>query len=221
MKSSTLFIVVACLSAFHAQSVRANPADAADEVRQIVAHRGASAERPECTMAALRRAIETGATAVEVDVRTSRDGQLFLLHDATLDRTTNGKGAAREKSLAELKKLDAGSWFDGKYAGERIPTLREALELCRGKVDVLLDLKEQGAIYAEAVTLEVRDHGDPKRTIIGVRCVEQAQQFRRLLPMSRQLGLIGDPKQIGAFAKARVETIRLWPKWLSARRTNT
>jgi glycerophosphoryl diester phosphodiesterase len=126
MKSSTLFIVVACLSAFHAQSVRANPADAADEVRQIVAHRGASAERPECTMAALRRAIETGATAVEVDVRTSRDGQLFLLHDATLDRTTNGKGAAREKSLAELKKLDAGSWFDGKYAGERIPTLREA-----------------------------------------------------------------------------------------------
>jgi len=215
MRSFTLFIVVACLNAVHSQLVRADAADAAAEVRQIVAHRGASAERPECTLAALRRAIEAGATAVEVDVRTSRDGQLFLLHDATLDRTTSGKGLAREQSLAELKKLDAGSWFDAKYSSERIPTLREALELCRGKIDVLLDLKEQGASYAKAVAAEVRDHGDPKRTIIGVRSVEQAQQFRQLLPMSRQLGLIADPRQIEAFAKARVETIRLWPKWLS------
>jgi len=201
MRSFTLCIVVACLNLVHSPQVRADAADAAAKVRQIVAHRGASAERPECTLAALRRAIEAGATAVEVDVRTSRDGQL--------------KGPAREQSLAELKKLDAGSWFDARYSSERIPTLREALELCRGKIDVLLDLKEQGANYAEAVAAEVRDHGDPKRTIIGVRSVEQARQFRQLLPMSRQLGLIADPQQIEAFAKARVETIRLWPKWLS------
>jgi glycerophosphoryl diester phosphodiesterase len=215
MRSTTLFILVACLNAFHSPRVQADPADAAAEVRQIVAHRGASAERPECTLAALRRAIEAGATAVEVDIRTSRDGQLFLLHDLTLDRTTSGTGPAREKSMAELKKLDAGSWFDVKYASERIPTLREGLELCRGKIDLLLDLKEQGAIYAEAVAAEVRDHGDPKRTIIGVRSVEQAQQFRRLLPKARQLGLIANSQQIAAFAKAHVETIRLWPKWLS------
>ena len=90
------------------RSARANPSDAAAAVQQIVAHRGASAERPECTLAALQRAIEVGATAVEVDVRTSRDGKLFLLHDTTLDRTTNGKGRASERTLADLKKLDAG-----------------------------------------------------------------------------------------------------------------
>ena len=82
---------------------------AANRVSQIIAHRGASTERPECTLAAIRRAIEVGATAVEVDVRTSRDGNLFILHDATLDRTTNGEGAASNLTLAELQQLaDSG-----------------------------------------------------------------------------------------------------------------
>ncbi len=210
-----LYTSVTCLYLLHVSSVRADTPNAAHTVHQIVAHRGASTERPECTLVALRRAINTGATAVEIDVRTSRDGKLFLLHDSTLDRTTNGKGLASHLTLAELKELDAGSWFHAKYKNERIPTLSEALELCRGKTDVLLDLKEQGATYAEAVVQEVRDYGDPKRVIIGVRSVEQARQFRKLLPMSRQLGLIPDPQQIKAFAKAGVETIRLWPKWLS------
>ncbi len=207
--------LVACLHLLSVSTVSADTASAANTFVQIVAHRGASAERPECTMSAFRRAIEVGATAVEIDIRTSRDGKLFLMHDATLDRTTNGKGSAALMSLGELKKLDAGSWFDAKYKGERIPTLIEVLELCHGKIDVLLDLKEQGETYAEAVAQEVRNHGDAGRVIIGVRSVEQARQFRKLLPMSRQLGLIPDPKQIDAFAKVGVEMIRLWPKWLS------
>ncbi|MDC0934974.1 glycerophosphodiester phosphodiesterase family protein, partial [Pirellulales bacterium] len=75
------------------------------------------------TSAALHRAIEVGATAVEVDVRTSRDGRLFLLHDTTLDRATNGKGPASALALAQLQRLDAGSHFDPKYRGEQIPSL--------------------------------------------------------------------------------------------------
>ncbi|MDA1051942.1 MAG: glycerophosphodiester phosphodiesterase family protein [Planctomycetota bacterium] len=185
-------------------------------VSQIVAHRGASFERPECTLAAVLRAIEVKATAVEVDVRTSKDGVLFVLHDATLDRTTDGRGNAADMTIAQLKQLDAGAWFHHLYQGERVPTLREALEACRGKIDVLLDLKEQGETYAKVVVDEVKQHGDPARTIVGVRSVEQAHAFRRLLPKARQLGLIPNVESIEAFAEAGVETIRLWPRWLDA-----
>jgi glycerophosphoryl diester phosphodiesterase len=184
-------------------------------VEQIVAHRGASAERPECTLAAVERAIESGATAVEVDVRTTNDGALVILHDATLDRTTDGKGPVGEISLANLRKLDAGSWFDAKYAAERVPTLAEVLKACKGRIDVLLDLKEQGNAYNAAVVKEVKQYGDPRGIVVGVRSVEQAREFRRRLPPARQLGLIGSPKEIEAYAEAGVETIRLWPKWLT------
>ncbi|NOX55490.1 MAG: hypothetical protein GXP27_13845, partial [Planctomycetes bacterium] len=114
-------------------------------------------------------------------------------------------------------RLDAGAKFDPKYRGERIPLLREALAACRGHIDVLLDLKERGKAYAEAVAAEVRRFGDVRRTIVGVRSVEQAKQFRRLLPEARQLGFLNAPDQIEAFAKAGVDIIRLWPKWLSDR----
>ncbi|WP_166831789.1 glycerophosphodiester phosphodiesterase [Thalassoroseus pseudoceratinae] len=183
-------------------------------VQQIVAHRGSSVDRPECTLPAVRRAIAARATAVEVDVRTTQDGHLVILHDATLDRTTNGKGPLREHTLAEVRQLDAGSWFDAEYAGERVPTLQETLIACRDKIDVLLDLKEQGRDFAIAVVAEVKQHGAPERTIVGVRSVEQARLFRQLLPDARQLGLIPNPKAIEPFAEAGVETIRLWPRWL-------
>lgn len=182
----------------------------------IIAHRGASATHPECTLAAIRRAIEVGADVVEVDVRTSKDGVLFLLHDPTLDRTTDGSGLASERTIAELKKLDAGVRFDEAFRGERIPTLREALELGRGKIDVLLDLKEVGEAFARRVAEHVRMHGDPAGTVVGVRSVEQARLFRGLLPRSRQLGLILGPRSIEAFVEAGVGTIRLWPSWLTA-----
>ncbi len=193
-------------------------AEASHSVQQIVAHRGASSDRPEGTLCALQQAIEIGATTVEIDVRTSKDGVLFLLHDATVDRTTNGQGPASALTMAELKKLDAGSWFDEKYRGEQIPTLREALQLCSGKINVLLDLKEQGDQYNKAVSQEVLNFGDPQRTLVGVRSVSQAKQFRRLLPKAQQLGFIPGPDQIDDFAKAGVEIIRLWPKWLSGHR---
>lgn len=182
-------------------------------VHAVIAHRGSSEDRPENTLASFRRAIEAGASAVEVDVRTTRDDQLVVLHDATLDRTTDGSGPVGEATLREIRRLDAGGWFDPTYLGQRVPTLRQVLELCRGRVDVLLDLKEQGESYARRVADEVKRHGEPERTIAGVRSVEQAERFRRLLPGSPQLGFIPDPDHIEAFAEAGVETIRLWPRW--------
>lgn len=184
-------------------------------VRHIIGHRGSCADRPENTLASARRAIEAGATAVEVDIRRTKDGQLVLLHDALLDRTTNGKGPVGEKTLEEIRQLDAGRWFAAKFAGEKVPTLGEVLTACRGKVDVMLDLKEQGNDYAQAVVAEVKAKGEPKRTIVGVRSVEQAKQFRRLLPEARQIGLIANPDDLDAYVSVGVGTIRLWPKWLS------
>ncbi len=183
---------------------------------RIIAHRGASAERPESTLSAIERAIELGAHAVEIDVRTSSDGVLFLLHDSTLDRTTNGTGRAGQRTMAELKELDAGGQFDEAYRGERIPTLAEALALCRGKIDVLLDLKEDGEEYAKAVASDVQTHGEPERTTVGVRSVEQARRFRVLLPRSPQLGFVPDPESVVPFLEGGVDMIRLWPKWLTA-----
>jgi glycerophosphoryl diester phosphodiesterase len=192
----------------------ANVRSAAGRVTQIIAHRGASAERPECTLAAIRRAIEVGATAVEIDVRTSKDGELYILHDRALDRTTNGQGPASELTLAELQQLDAGSWFDPSYRGQRIPSLIQAAKECRGRIDLLLDLKEQGDEYDHKVVEVIRKYGDPAKTIVGVRSVAQAERFRRLLPKSRQLALIPSVDSIENFAKAGVDTIRLWPRWL-------
>lgn len=187
---------------------------AAANVSQIIAHRGASAERPECTISAIRRAIKVGATAVEVDVRTSRDGELFILHDSTLDRTTNGKGPASALTVAELQQLDAGSWFDAKFKNERIPSLIESARECKNKIDLLLDLKEQGDDYDRKVVGIIRKHGDPAKTIVGVRSIAQAERFRKLLPKSRQLALIPSVDSIEDFAKAGVDVIRLWPRWL-------
>lgn len=187
-------------------------------VATIVGHRGSSADRPENTLASYRRAIEAGATLVECDLRTTKDGVLVSSHDADLFRTTKTKGLVGQMTLAEIRKLDAGAWFDAKYAGERVPTFREILELCKGLVDVLLDLKETGEEYDERVATEVRKHGDPKRTVIGVRSPEQARRFRKLLPESHQIGLISTPESLEAFAEAKVETVRLWPKWLADER---
>lgn len=184
-------------------------------VKQIIAHRGSSSDCPENTLASTRRAIAVGATAVEVDVRLSKDKRLVLRHDAELERTTNGKGLIGDKTLAELKELDAGRWFDPKFAGEKIPTLADVLVVCRGKIDVLLDLKEQGSDYAQLVALTIRERGEEERTIVGVRSLEQAAEFRKLLPKARQLGLIAKPDEIEAYAQAKVEMIRLWPKWFT------
>src|SRR4051794_34519268 len=96
---------------------------------KVIGHRGAKAYAPENTLAGIRTAAQQGARWVEVDVKLTRDGVPILMHDDTVDRTTNGKGAAATLDFAELRRLDAGAWFGPAFAGERIPTLEEALAL--------------------------------------------------------------------------------------------
>lgn len=107
----------------------------------VAAHRGASRVAPENTLAAFDMAIKLGATALELDVQMTADEEIVVIHDWTLHRTTNGQGRVSEKSLAELRSLDAGSWFSGTFAGERIPLLDEVLSLAKGRAFVNVELK--------------------------------------------------------------------------------
>lgn len=125
-----------------------------------IAHRGASAHAPENTLAAFRRAVEIGTDAVEMDVHLTADGHVVVLHDATLDRTTNGSGAVAERSLAEVRSVDAGSWFDAAFAGERIPTLHDVLDLLPQGVLALVEVKVDAATWPTVEILRERNRLD-------------------------------------------------------------
>ena len=96
---------------------------------KIFAHRGSKGTHPENTLASFKEAVRVGSDGIELDVHLTKDGHLVVIHDETVDRTTNGTGEIRNLTLAEIKAMDAGSWFHNKYAGEKIPTLEEVLLL--------------------------------------------------------------------------------------------
>ena len=106
-----------------------------------IAHRGASGEAPENTLAAFDRAIEIGVDLVEIDVHGTADGAVVVIHDTTLTRTTDCRGAVRDLSLAEIRRADAGAWYKSEFRGERVPTLEEVLELVRNRALLLVEIK--------------------------------------------------------------------------------
>ena len=108
---------------------------------KIIAHRGASGACPENTLSAIKKAIDIGVDAIEIDIRLSSDGEVFVMHDAKVNRTTNSKGLLRKLNSEYLRNLDAGSWFDSQFKGERIPTLRQVIETCKGKTELLVEVK--------------------------------------------------------------------------------
>jgi glycerophosphoryl diester phosphodiesterase len=134
---------------------------------QVIAHRGASGEAPENTLAAFHRALTLGVDGVELDVHLSADAEPVVLHDPLLERTTDGRGLVGAHSLTELRRLDAGRWFGEAFAGERIPTLAEALTFLRpGRV--IVEIKSGPVRYpgiAQRVTAVIRDSGHPAVTI--------------------------------------------------------
>ena len=108
----------------------------------VIAHRGISGKAPENTLASFARALDTpGIDMIELDVRLSKEGEVIVLHDRSLQRTTTGNGLARRYGLEELKRLDAGSWFDPRYRTERIPTLAEVFDLVQKRYWVNVELK--------------------------------------------------------------------------------
>jgi glycerophosphoryl diester phosphodiesterase len=130
----------------------------------IYAHRGASGYAPENTFAAFDRALEMPIDGIETDIRATKDGVLVLLHDATVDRTTNGSGAVADMPLAELQQLDAGSRFAAAYVGQRVPTLAAFLDRYAGRTRFWLEIKAPGVEAASA-------------TMIGERHLHDQVQF--------------------------------------------
>lgn len=114
-----------------------------------IAHRGLSAQAPENTLSAIRLALEAEVDMIEFDLHMSRDQVPVVIHDPTLERTTNGTGQVKDMSLFELRKLDAGAWFGDAYLGERIPTLTEVMAMVQGKTKLLIELKwdDEDEIY--------------------------------------------------------------------------
>ena len=124
-----------------------------------IAHRGASAEAPENTVAAFDQALALGFSHLELDAQLSADGEVVVIHDATLERTTNGHGPVAAMAGAELAALDAGSWFHERFAGQRIPTLADVLRRYRGRAHLHLELKSEEPTLAPAVARLLDEHG--------------------------------------------------------------
>jgi glycerophosphoryl diester phosphodiesterase len=134
----------------------------------VIGHRGAPGHAPENTIASFRRAVELGAAFIETDLRLSRDARFVAMHDPTVDRTTDGKGLVRELTLAELRELDAGSWYGPQFAGECIPSIEEVLNFAReADIVVYLEMKvEETWGMHHALVSALRAAKESARTMI-------------------------------------------------------
>lgn len=154
-----------------------------------VAHRGATAYAPENTIAGFDLAVDMKADYIEIDVQRSKDGELVLIHDTTVDRTTNGTGKVGNLTFEQLQSLDAGSWKSAQFAGEKIPTFEEILDRYHVKVGILIELKAP-ELYpgieeqvAEALKERNLDKPQNEKIIIQSFNFESMKKMDQLLPI--------------------------------------
>jgi glycerophosphoryl diester phosphodiesterase len=141
--------------------IQSRAEDAAMPVRGLCAHRGAMSTHPENTIPALQEAVRLGAQMIEFDIQLTKDGALILMHDASVDRTTNGKGKVANLTLAEIQGLDAGGKFHQRFSGTRVPTFEEALAVFPRNVWLNCHLKggaDLGAATAKVIAKSGRGH---------------------------------------------------------------
>ncbi len=115
----------------------------------ITAHRGASQTAPENTLASIEAAIQLNPDRIEIDVQQTLDSIVILMHDITLERTSNGFGLIKEQTFKDISKLDAGSWFSNHFTGEKIPTLEEVIKLINGKCQLIIEIKKGSDFYPD------------------------------------------------------------------------
>jgi glycerophosphoryl diester phosphodiesterase len=158
----------------------------------IIGHRGACGYEPENTIRSLRKAINLGVDAVEIDVRLTKDNKLAVIHDTTLDRTTNGKGLVRNYTLEELKKFDAGK-------GEHIPSLSEVIDFVRNKVELVIEIKDLGS--ESLVASAVLDEGVADSVMVTSFHPSSVLKIKELLPKIKT-GVIFSSEPIRAYELA-------------------
>ncbi len=149
-----------------------------------VAHRGASGYAPENTQSAFQKGLELGADFLECDVHLSKDGELIIMHDEKVDRTTNSTGFVKDFTLAELKELDAGETFDITFIGEKIITLDELLDEFYGEIGLLIEIKKSNLYpgIEEKVVALLEEYNDLSSIIVQSFDVESMRKVHSLLP---------------------------------------
>ena len=173
----------------------------------VVAHRGGGGLAPENTLAAFRAALETGVDAVELDVRLTRDGEVAVIHDRRLERTTTGKGPVGAYTLDHLKSLDAGSWFSPEFRGERVPVLEEVFEALPGDFPIYVEVKARalGAWPLVAAVVRVlRDYERWDSTLVA--------SFN---PLAMALVRVTEPRIVRGYIWSRHHPLPLSARWLS------
>ena len=178
----------------------------------VAAHRGGmDSVHAENTLPAFQYAANHGAHVIEMDLRATADGRIVVLHDRSVDRTTDGGGDVHELSLASVKALDAGS-------DARIPTLREVIDWATPlDVALLLDMKPAPLLDHAEVVAAIQEARLEQRVFFGVRSVTDLQSLSSHDSGLRFVGFVPDVEAIDDFVAAGVGIIRLWPKWLNNR----
>jgi len=177
----------------------------------ICAHRGANETHPENTLAAFAEAIRLGAQMIELDVQMTKDHQLVIMHDDKVNRTTNGRGQVSKFTLSKIKKLDAGKWKSRNFKGERVPTLKEALDIMPRNIYINIHLKggeDLGIATAEAVISADRIHqaviACTKEAAKGVRQVNSKIMMCNMERLSTRAEYINETIENGfAFLQLR------------------
>ncbi len=159
----------------------------------VIAHRGLSSRFPENTMRSIREALRLRVDAIEIDVRSTKDGVLILMHDETLDRTTDGRGAVGELTWSEISRLDAGSWMSPDFAGERVPRLDEVLAEVAGRVVLHIEVKEPATVRRIVHTVKL--HKAEEWVVIASFHEEALTRSRQLEPRI-PVTLIAGPLQV-------------------------
>ncbi len=164
----------------------------------VIAHRGGAGIAPENTLAAIRQAIRLKADYVEVDVRTTKDGELVIMHDSAVDRTTNGTGNVRDLTLAEIRALKVKNAFGASFKDQSVPTFDEVLALCRGKVNVYLDHKDGDT----ARILDALRKRRMERSVVVYGGVDGLRKWKELAPAIPIMpSLPGDYRRPGGIAE--------------------
>lgn len=181
----------------------------------VTGHRGAAGLEPENTVRSFRRACDLGVDRVETDVHLTRDGHLVCIHDATVDRTTNGSGPVAEMLFADLRQLDAGQ-------GERIPTLEEAMAAVRGRAVLQIELKGEGTVLPTLRTLEAAGLSPTEflLTCFDASRLEEVRAQRPEWPVSLLFGqppadAVARARQVGANGIS-VQFTHLTRAWVEA-----
>lgn len=186
---------------------------------ELIAHRGASKEAPENTLAAMQIALDLGVDYIEFDVQLSKDGIPVVIHDAVLGRTTPKVANKRvvDLDLETLQSYDAGSWFGAPFAGQKIPSLKEVLALNRGTTGLMIEVK--------------KGHGDIKTLVAGIAsCFNQASlsnillgsfsiaimdEMKKQIPNCSLIGIVEDYNKLPLMRELKLNRIALWYKLLN------